>query len=565
MKLVSDLRRRGVFRMGVLYLGAAWLVMQVVDLLIERGPLPETLGPAMLIVLAIGFPAALLLSWFYEVTPEGIELDEDLESAATVPGRRMDFVVIAVLSAAVLLFAYDKWWTTGPSPSSIAVLPFVNMSDDAGNEYLSDGISEEILNLLVEVPDLLVISRTSAFSFKGKKIDIRTIAATLNVAHVLEGSVRKSGDKLRITVQLIEVESDKSLWSEIYERELKNVFAIQDEIAAAVVDALKISLLGDELRVTQTDPEAYALYLQARQLWRSNTPDSLHRAETILEQVLAMVPDFAPAWTVLSHVYRQQTATHTLRPAVEGFDLARQAAVQALALDPRYGPAYVALAQIEGQYDWDFESAARHLEKAMSLNPNDSHTLRIAVGLPYMYGRLDEAISLNERVIALDPASSWAHWSLARSLYAANRLEEAAASFRTAKSLNPGAPKQRFQLGQVMLAQGNLTGALAEMELEPNATYRLTGIAIVEYALGNTDASNTALQDLIDNRAETAAYQIAEVYAFRGDVDNAFVWLERAYENRDSGLPKLLPDPLLASLHDDPHWALLLDKIGVPN
>ncbi len=223
--------------------------MQVVDVVEGKLPLPDWMGSAVLAVLAVGFPIALVISWFYELTPEGLSPEKDVDPEASithVTGRRLDFVIISLLCAAVILFAYDKWWI-GPAPErSIAVLPFENMSDDPGNEYFSDGISEDILNLLAGVPELRVTSRSSAFSFKGQNLDVPTMAAKLNVAHVLEGSVRKSGNQLRIVAQLIDVESDTHLWSQTYDRQLSNVFAVQDEIAAAVVGALKITLLGEE-------------------------------------------------------------------------------------------------------------------------------------------------------------------------------------------------------------------------------------------------------------------------------------------------------------------------------
>ncbi len=568
MGLVSELRRRNVLRMAVLYAVAAWLIMQVAEVVIALANLPNWIGPTILGLLAVGFPIAMIFSWLYEITTEGISLEKDVdreESITHFADRRLDFLVISLLCAAVILFAYDKWWTSAPSEHSIAVLPFVNMSNDASNEYFSDGISEEILNLLTQVPDLLVISRSSAFSFKGQNVDIPTIAAKLNVAHVLQGSVRKSGNELRITAQLIKVETDRHLWSKTYDRELKNVFAIQDEIAAAVADALTITLLGDKPESAETDLEAFALYLQARQFVHFATPAGLKQAEAQLTQALDIDPTFAPAWTELSHVYRQQASVHAVRPNDEGFELARHAVQQALTLDPRYGPAYVALAQIEGGYDWDFTAASQHLDKALMLNPNDAYTLRVVAGWEYVRGHLDKAIELNRRVIVLDPVFSSGHWSLGRSLYAARRLEAAAESFRTARALNPGGVKLQYQLGQVLLAQGDVHAALATMELEISDGYRLPGIAIVQHALGNAEASDAALQKLIEERAATSAYQVAEVYAFRGEIDDAFDWLERAYDNRDNGLTKMLPDPLLANLHDDPRWFPFLDKMGLPH
>jgi len=355
-----------VLRMLVLYVVAAWLIMQVAEVVIGLANLADWIGPGILGLLAIGFPIALTFSWFYELTPEGVKLERDIdpaESISHVTGRRLDFIVISLLCAAVILFAYDKWWI-GPAPEqSIAVLPFENMSDDPDNEYFSDGMSEEILNLLAQVPELRVTSRSSAFSFKGQNLDVPTMAARLNVAHVLEGSVRKSGNQLRITAQLIEVASDTHLWSKTYDRELQNVFAIQDEIAAAVVDALQITLLGEAPKATETNPEAYTLYLQARYFINQFNAEAFQQAETLLERALAIDPVFAPAWTTLSIVYRQQADPFGLRPVDEGNELARQTIQKALAIDPQYGPAYAALAAIEMDYDWDFAAATQHVHR----------------------------------------------------------------------------------------------------------------------------------------------------------------------------------------------------------
>jgi TolB-like protein len=246
MKLLSELKRRNVFRMAVLYIVAAWLVMQVVGVLIDLGTLPPRFGPFVLPLLVVGFPIALALSWFYEITPEGIALDDDVErdeSAARVHGRRADFIVIALLAAAVILFAYDKWWIGPPPEKSVAVLPFLNMSDDPDQGYFSDGISEELLNVLAKYPELKVAARQSSFVFKDKDLPIAEIGRQLNVAHVVEGSVRKSGNRLRITAQLINAEDGFNLWSDTFDRQLEDVFAIQDEIAREIGSALQIGCL----------------------------------------------------------------------------------------------------------------------------------------------------------------------------------------------------------------------------------------------------------------------------------------------------------------------------------
>ena len=299
MKLVSELRRRNVPRMAVLYVVAAWLILQVAEVVIDLAKLPDWIGTTTLWLLGIGFPIALIFSWFYEITPEGISLEKDIdpaESITRVTGRRLDFIVISLLCAAVILFAYDKWWMSGPPEQSIAVLPFVNMSDDASNEYFSDGISEELLNLLARIPELRVVSRTSAFFYKDKKINLVDVARDLNVAHILGGSVRKAGNQVRITVQLIEARSDTHLWSETYDRTLEDIFATQDEIAAMVVAQLKLTLVGEAPTSTPIDPDAYTLFLHARHIRQTQrTGQAYLKAEELLREALEIEPDYVDA------------------------------------------------------------------------------------------------------------------------------------------------------------------------------------------------------------------------------------------------------------------------------
>jgi len=253
MGLVSELRRRNVFRMAVLYAVAAWLIIQAAEVLTSVIGLPAWAGRTAFILLAVGFPIALIFSWFYVLTPEGISLEKDVdpaESITHVTGRRLDFIVISLLCAAVILFAYDKWWTSGPPEHSIAVLPFKNMSADPDQEYFSDGISEGLITLLAQFPELRVISRTAAFSFKEQNLEIPEIAQRLNVTHILEGSVRKSGNTVRVTAQLVDVRTDSHLWSETYDRELKDIFAIQTEISGQIVRALEVALGSGEQEAT---------------------------------------------------------------------------------------------------------------------------------------------------------------------------------------------------------------------------------------------------------------------------------------------------------------------------
>ncbi len=589
----EELKRRNVLRVAIAYAIVSWLILQIADVLTPLLRLPEWVGGFVFLLLVIGFLLALILSWAYELTPEGLKKEKDVErseSITHVTGRKLDFVIIAMLVVALGYFSYDKF-VLDPgrdaaeveaavqvaqeqvasaverqdAAKTIAVLPFVNMSDDPGNEYFSDGISEEILNLLAKVSELRVTSRSSAFSFKGQNLDVPTMAARLNVAYLLEGSVRKSGIQLRITAQLIEVATDTHLWSETYDRQLENIFAIQDEIAAAVVDALKITLLGRELKATETNPEAYALYLQGRHFHNQGTEESINRAETLLKQALAIDPDYAPAWTELASVYRRQAAIFSLRPVDEGNELARDAIQQALAIDPQYGRAYAALAEVEMYYDRDFTAASQHLQQALALNPGDAAILEYAADLEYILGRLDEAFDLYRQSIALDPVSPVGHYRLGRTYYRAHRLEEAADSFQMALSLSPDWVGAQRWIGLVLLAQGDAQAALVAIQQETADWARLTGTAIVQHALGDAGASDAALKELIDKYAARAAYQVAQVYAYRGEINHAFDSLNEGYDIRDVGLSAVLLDPLLVNLHDDPRWEPFLDKMGLPH
>ena len=576
MGVVSELRRRNVLRMLVLYVVAAWLIMQVAEVVIGLANLPDWIGPGILILLAIGFPIALAFSWFYELTPKGVKLEKDIDPSISITkatGRRLDFLVISLLCAAVIMFAYDKWGMGDPPDRTIAVLPFENMSDDPGNEYFSDGVSEEILNLLAKIPELHVTSRSSAFSFKGQNLDVPTMAAKLNVAHVLEGSVRKSGNQLRITAQLIEVATDTHLWSKTYDRDLENIFAIQDEVAAAVVDSLKITLLGVKPKATETNPEAYALYLQAR-YFMSQGAEGHKQAESLLKQALDIDPGFAPAWTELGNVYNNQANMFGVRSVDEAVELARDAIQRALEIDPQYARAHAALGDLDIHYAYDLNKASRHMQQALALNPGDTYILGEAAHLEYMLGRADVAIDLYQQIIALDPLSPDGHIELGNTYYKVHRLEEAADSLQLGLSLNQsggvvGGVVGRYYLSRVLLAQGDAPAALQEIEQVTNEFLRLTGTAIVQHGLGDAEASDTALGELIEEwGAEGGAeggYQIAEIYAFRGEIEHAFDWLDIAYDNRDTGLPFMLLDPLLANLHDDPRWTDFLDKMGLPH
>ncbi len=585
----GELKRRNVVRVAIAYAIVSWLVLQITDVLTPLLRLPEWVGGFVFLLLVIGFLLALILSWAYELTPEGLKKEKDIdrsESITHVTGRKLDFVIIAMLVVALGYFGYDKF-VLGPSRDaelvqtttnavtepvtsknpdrSIAVLAFADLSPEADQEYFSDGVSEAILNLLAKVQELRVTSRSSAFSFKGQNLDVPTMAAKLNVAHILEGSVRKSGNQLRITAQLIEVKTDRYLWSKTYDRELQNIFAIQDEIATAVVDALKITLLGEDVKATETDPEAYALYLQARYLINQGNREGHRQAETLLKQALEIDPGFVPALVQIGSVYERQTTVFGVLPIDKGNRLARDAIQQALGIDAQYGPAYAILARIEMFYDWDFGAAFQHLQKALALNPGDASILEYVADLEYILGRIDEAIGLYRKSIALDPLSAGGYMELGATYYRAHRLEEAADTLQLALSLRPGSGRVQSYIGLVLLAQGDAPAALVAMEQVTDDLQKPFGMAIVQHALGNVDASNAAFNEFIKIWGAIAPYQLAMLYAFRGEIDHALDSLEEAYDIRDPGLTQMVLEPWFANLHDDPRWTALLDKMGLPH
>ena len=347
MSFLNELKRRNVLRVGAAYVVCSWLLIQVAETIFPLFGYGDTPARLVVIILAIAFIPSLIFAWVFEITPEGLKRDADVvreQSITQTTGKKLDRIILVVLALALGYFAFDKFvldpardavlveetmqkvrtdvLVESYGDKSIAVLPFVNMSSDPEQEYFSDGISEELLNLLSKIPELRVISRSSAFSFKGKDFDIPTIAAQLNVAHILEGSVRKAGSQVRITAQLIEASSDTHLWSETYDRTLDDIFVIQDEIAGSVVDALKLTLFGDAPRAEPIDPEAYALYLQAVHIGNQYTAEAFEQSNAMLKQVLATAPNYARAWRLLARNYDGQAAVGQL-PREEGKALAR--------------------------------------------------------------------------------------------------------------------------------------------------------------------------------------------------------------------------------------------------
>lgn len=453
-----------------------------------------------------------------------------------------------------------------PAAASIAVLPFADMSPKKDQEYLSDGLSEELLNVLAKNRGLRVTGRTSSFQFRGRSEDLREIGERLGVASILEGSVRKAGNQVRITAQLISVADGFQLWSESYDRELKDIFALQEEIAKSVAKALQVTLLGEEAGASRQviDPAAYTAYLQGRHFGGLGAgQENLAKAASYLEQALEIAPDFAPAWTQLSLVRGWQAGQGYLQ-LDEGRARARQAAERALEVDANYAEAYVALAWIKMSFDWDWQGASAAVQRGFELEPASTAVLELAAYLAASLGRGEEALELGRRGVALDPLNAAAYFVLGVSAYNLGLLDEAERSLKKALELQPDRPLAHTHLGQVYLSQGKPEEALSEMEEETAPGWQRYGLTLAYHGAQRQVEADARLTGLIESNQLDMAYQIAQLYAFRGEIDAAFEWLERAYRQRDGGLAYFLKlDPHLATLHDDPRWPKFLEKMGL--
>ena len=463
---------------------------------------------------------------------------------------------------------------------SIAVLPFVNTSDDTANEYFADGLAEELLNVLSKVRGLRVASRTSAFSFKGAKVDIPTIAQKLNVATILEGSVRKAGSRVRISVQLIHAATDSHLWSAIYDRQLEDIFAVQDDIAQSVVKELRAALMGDAsdaaasaavrseieaaARGRGENAEAYRLYLQASFHSDRLTAEDFAIAIEAYRAALKLDPGYALAWAGLSIAYTSGTGQGWLgSDEDEGFRLAREAAGKAMELAPDLAQSHEALGAIRVANEWNWKGAEASFTRALELAPQNIRIMRNMMFMLHARGRFDEAIALLRRAVELDPLSGAVYCYLARSYRIAGKLEEAQTAIHKSLELSPHGGFGHWCHSDICLAQGRLDEAVESAKLEINDTFRLLALANAYHAQGRNRESDAALNELIETRANTAAFQIAEGFAQRGDRDQAFSWLKRARAQHDAGMSILLASPSMRRLHGDPRWRPFVEEVGL--
>ena len=511
MSLFSELRRRNVYRIAAAYAVAAWLIIQVVETIFPAFGFDDATTRYTVIALMIGFVPAVILAWIFEVSPEGLRRDRGADQHAS-PGprthKRLDQIIIAVLVIAVTYFAIDKFVlsehdralsvpanSATPIGGAIAVMPFVDLSPGSDQAYFSDGIAEEILNLLARVPELRVVSRSSSFAYRDRNLSARDIAYELNVNYILEGSVRKQGDELRITAQLIDALTDSHLWSGTFERAFDDVFAIQDEIAAAVIPALEVELLHELPVTTEADPDAYTHYLKCRHFYLQRTSSGLEAAVEHCQQSTELDSDYAPGWVTLASAYINQGESGQ-RDYIEAYELATTAVDRAIEIDPDLPFAHSARAWIAFNFERDYPKAAKHFRIARTLFPNSNVILANASVLAAHLGYLDDATAMVSRSIALNPSDSIAHSMRGIYLTRLGRLDEAEKDFSEALKLSPGSGYHSGNLALLRLLQGRPAEAIefaADLDDEPQ---RLSVLAMAYFDLGDEAASANAIDAL---------------------------------------------------------------------
>src|ERR1700730_1322602 len=584
-----ELKRRNVYKVAITYAGVAWLLIQAAWILLPTFEAPSWVMKAFVVFLAFGFVIAVMISWAFEATPEGLKRTEDVppEVAAKLPTwspRKFAAFVIGVAVIAAGLLAFNLWRNqsaatprntasaarTEAATKSIAVLPFVNMGADKNDEYLSDGVSEELITALSKITGLQVKARTSSFAFKGKNEDIQKIGELLHVTHLLEGSVAKAGNKLRITVQLIQAADGNHLWSDTYDREMQDIFAVRSEVAQQVAETLKVRLLGEEKRKIDKKPtenlEAYNLYRQGRFYTDKLSEEGMTKAVPLFQQAIEKDPRFALAYAGMADNY--VIAADAIIPPREAFSKAKEAALKAIELDDSLAEAHASLGLVHYHYDWDWPAAEQELKRAISLNPQSAQSYTLYTHYLAGMGRYDEAKKFGARALELDPLSVSAHWFLGWGAIYAGRSDEAIGFFSKALALDPNNPGTRWFLGRAYLFSGNSPRAIEEIEtglrFGPDDPLGL-GFAGYVYAVAGRRADALKILrrlDELQKRRFISTISRVYVYAGLGDKDKAFEWLEKAYQERSDSLAWFRFDPESKSLRSDPRFAALMRKIG---
>ena len=573
----GELKRRNVYKVGVAYTVVAWLLMQVASQIFPFFEIPNWVVRVVILLLVIGFPIALIIAWAFEVTSEGIKSTE----AADAVGQRSGgvawiYVVLIGTALSVGLFFVGRY-TAGHGTSrvsevatvspqkSIAVLPLVNESGDPKDEYFSDGLSEELIAALAQISGLKVIGRSSSFRFKDRKEKSKTIGEELGVSTLLDGTVRKQGDRVRIVAELVNAADGIQLWTRTFDRELKDIFAVQEEIARAVAESLKVTLLGSQetpSQIATNNVEAHNAYLQGHFHFLRRNVDDYRKAISFFDRAIELDPNYAlayaeraEAWTMIGDLTGQRSTA---------YPKARNDAERAVAIAPDLAEARAALGWVRFFGEWKFADGLRELKRAKELSPTNPTANDLLARVIVYLGRIDEAERQAQEAVELDPLSVSTQFNLARVLFIAGKLDQADAAGRKVAELQPSSSSSHRWQVLVAFQRGDGETALREAQLEPDDGFRPFELALANHVLGNRKEADAALADLIAHARDGFAYQIAQIYAVRGEADKAFEWLQISFDDHDGGTLGLSVDPLLRSLRDDPRYKNFLVKLGLP-
>lgn len=575
----AELKRRNVFRAAAIYAASTWLVVQVVTQLFPVYGLPTWSMRWVIGALAIGFPFWLLFAWYYQLTPSGFQRESEVaphESIARLSSRRLDFWIIGILAVCVVFLLTDRLVLRQEAATimekSVAVLPFVNTSRDPDNEYFSDGMSEQLINTLARLPDLKVIGRTSSFAFKGKTGDTRHIGEELGVTYLLEGSVRKADGSVRIAVQLVKASDGSELWSQSYDRQLDDVFAVQDEIATQVANRLQSALLpgGDAMPLGPAFPPsgnvaAYNALLQGNFYHQRHTADALRKAIGFYRQAIAIDPEYGYAWARLA---RSQTtlAASSLAEHDESVVMAasaRKSAMTALRLAPESAEAHLQHGYVLEALERDMAGAGVEYRRAAILAPQDAGVIQFTAWLDLELGHFDAAVAGFRNTLVRDPLNPGAQDGLGRALLAQGHAAQAEATFRKVMDQQPQASGGNVWLVIAQMLQGHVAAALASAEREPDPLWRAYALALAHHAAGDVAASDAELRKLAIGHEEDAAMRIAAVFAQRRQPADVFLWLGRAWTNHDAGVLEILYNPLFAPYRQDPRFIEFTRRLGM--
>ena len=580
-RFFAELKRRHVYRVAIAYGVVAWLLIQVATQVFPFFELSNFVVRVVVAASVLGFPVALIIAWAFEMTPEGLKRDDDVAPDDYIPRwstRKFAALVmsVAILAAGVPLvhvlrkkpaFLSRVSAASALAQKSIAVLPLLNESGNSGDEYFSDGLSEELIAALAQIKGLKVIGRSSSFRFKGQKEDSKSIGEKLGVSTLLEGTVRKNGDSVRIVAELVNAADGSELWSGTFDRELKDIFAVQAEIAKAVATSLELRLLGTDddsaKNVATKSVEAHNAYLQGQFYFQRRNLEGYLKAVSFFDQAIQLDPAYAlayakrsEAWTWIGDLSSEKQKEAWSKATTDG--------ERAVAIEPNLAEAHAALGWARFFADWKFDQGLAELRRAQQLAPWNPITNDLLAPVVVYLGQFEEAEKLARQAIERDPLAYQARQSLARLLFVQGKLNDAEAAAEKAAELQPTAAGCRRWQVFVAIQRGDGEAALREAQLEPNERYQRFELALAHYARGDRPAADESLAELIAMDRDVMGYQIAEVYAWRGEKDKAFEWLQVSLDNHDTGLLSLMIDPLVQGLRDDDRYNDVLTKIGLP-